>query len=179
MSNGRPPRSRRTTSESNRILSLDLSLTQQSPKNQYTAAAKTSTIDPTARALETLHRAFQSDAKLTAILTTPTLSDADKSMLVSELVRTSGAPASDKTIPNFLKTLAENNRLNLLRHVCEKFAELMSAHRGEVEMQVTSAAPLDGKVLRQLEGAVGKSQYVGQGKKLKVTSKVSPRRFVS
>lgn len=116
---------------------------------------------------------FQSDAKLTSIIAAPTLSDSDKSMLVSELVKTSGVPSSDKTIPNFLKTLAENNRLNILKGVCEKFAELMSAHKGEVEMRVTSAAPLDTKVLRQLETAVGKSQYVGQGKKLRVTSKVS------
>lgn len=73
---------------------------------------------------------------------------------------------------NFLKTLAEKNRLNVLKGVCEKFGELMGAHRGEVEMTVTSAQALDGKVLRQLETAVQRSQYVGQGKKLKVTSKV-------
>lgn len=40
---------------------------------------------------------------------------------------------------NFLATLAENNRLGLLPGVCAKFAELMSAARGEVEMVVTSA----------------------------------------
>lgn len=41
-------------------------------------------------------------------------------------------------------------------------------------MTVTSAAALDQKVLRQLETAVGKSEYVGQGKKLKVVAKVNP-----
>jgi len=58
--------------------------------------------------------------------------------------------------------------------VCEKFNVLMSAHKGEVELTITSAAPLDSRVLRTLEAAVGKSQYVGQGKKLKVVPKVSP-----
>lgn len=48
----------------------------------------------------------------------------------------------------------------------------MGAHRGEVEMRVTSAAPLDAKVLKQLEAAVGKSK-LAQGKKLKVVPKVS------
>jgi hypothetical protein len=48
----------------------------------------------------------------------------------------------------------------------------MSAARGEVEMTITSASPLDAKVVKQLENAVSKSQFVGQGKKLKVVPKV-------
>ncbi|KAK5194201.1 ATP synthase F0 subcomplex subunit OSCP atp5, partial [Cryomyces antarcticus] len=67
-----------------------------------------------------------------------------------------------------------NNRLSVLEGVCEKFGVLMSAFRGEVELTVTSAAPLDAKVLKQLETAISKSQYVGQGKKLKVVPKVNP-----
>ena len=77
------------------------------------------------------------------------------------------------TVQNFLETLAENNRLGVLEGVCEKFGTLMGAARGEVEMTITSAAPLDAKVVRQLETAVSKSKYVGQGKKLKVVPKVS------
>lgn len=41
---------------------------------------------------------------------------------------------------NFLTTLADANRLNMLKSVCEKYGELVSAHRGEVELTVTSAA---------------------------------------
>ena len=78
------------------------------------------------------------------------------------------------TLQNFLNTLAENNRLSVLEGVCEKFQTLMGAARGEVEMTITSAAPLDQKMVRQLEQAVSKSQYVGQGKKLKVNPKVGP-----
>jgi hypothetical protein len=39
-------------------------------------------------------------------------------------------------------------------------------------MTITSASPLDAKVVRQLETAVSKSSFVGQGKKLKVVPKV-------
>ena len=39
-----------------------------------------------------------------------------------------------------LEALAENNRLNQLEGVADKFATLMSAARGEVELTVTSAA---------------------------------------
>lgn len=41
---------------------------------------------------------------------------------------------------NFLETLAANNRLGALEGVVEKFAQLISAQRGEVELVVTSAA---------------------------------------
>lgn len=44
------------------------------------------------------------------------------------------------TVKNFLKTLAENNRLGILEGVCEKFTVLMGAARGEVDLTVTSAA---------------------------------------
>ncbi|ROW06405.1 hypothetical protein VMCG_04401 [Cytospora schulzeri] len=137
----------------------------------YTAAAKSSSLDPTANALNKLSNLVAKDAKLVKILEAPMLSPADKSAIVAELEKTSGG---SETIKNFLNTLAENNRLSLLGPVCTKFSELMSASRGEVEMTVTSATPLDNKTLNRLEAAVSKSAYVGQGKKLKVTNEVNP-----
>ena len=74
---------------------------------------------------------------------------------------------------NFLQTLAENNRLGLLEGVCEKFGELMSAYRGEMELVITSAQKLEDRVVRRLETAIGKSEY-SQGKKIKVVTKVCP-----
>ncbi|KAF3011525.1 hypothetical protein G7054_g3294 [Neopestalotiopsis clavispora] len=140
----------------------------------YTAAAKSSSLDPTAKALSTLNDVVTKDSKLAAILSTPTLSDADKSAIVAELQKSLGASGSNDTIKNFLSTLAEYNRLSILKGVCDKFGELMSASRGEVELIVTSATQLDNKTLNRLESAVSKSQYVGQGKKLKVTNTVNP-----
>ena len=104
---------------------------------QYTAAAKSSTLDPTAKALSTLGALIQKDPKLGEILSAPTLSNADKSAIVAELTKQSGAQGA--TVKNFLDTLAENNRLGLLGSICEKFNTIVSAARGEVEMKVTSA----------------------------------------
>merc|ERR1712098_840578 len=101
-------------------------------------------------------------------------SASDKSRVVQELQKTMAVQDKDNTIKNFLQTLAENNRLSVLEGVCEKFSTLMSAARGEVEMTITSAAPLENKMVKQLETAVSKSQYVGQGQKLKVVPKVDP-----
>ncbi|OAQ96079.1 hypothetical protein LLEC1_04617, partial [Akanthomyces lecanii] len=137
----------------------------------YTAASKSSTLDPTAKALAALGAITEKDAKLNDILAAPTLSSEDKSAIVAELVKQAGGGGA--TIKNFLETLAENNRLGLLQGVCQKFNQIMSASKGEVEMTVTSAQPLDSKTLSKLETAVSKSSYVGAGKKLKVTNEVN------
>ncbi|KAJ6789776.1 hypothetical protein PWT90_06481 [Aphanocladium album] len=137
----------------------------------YTAAAKTSSLDPTAKALATLGAIVDKDAKLNDILAAPTLSTEDKAAIVAELVKQAGGGGA--TVKNFLETLAQNNRLGLLQGVCHKFNTIMAASRGEVEMTVTSAQPLDNKTLAKLETAVSKSQYVGAGKKLKVTNEVN------
>jgi F-type H+-transporting ATPase subunit O len=122
--------------------------------------------------MDALAQSFKRDAKLQAILSAPTLSAEDKKQIVAEIQKSTGVQDKSNTVQNFLATLAENNRLGVLEGVTAKFAELVSASRGEVELVITSASPLDGKVVKQLENAVGKSQYVGQGKKLKVVSKV-------
>lgn len=104
---------------------------------QYTAAVKSSSLEPTAAALSKLNGLFEKDPKLATILSAPTLSTEDKSAIVAELEKNTGA--TGETVKNFLRTLAENNRLSLLGGVCSKFSELISAAQGNVEMTVTSA----------------------------------------
>ena len=102
-----------------------------------------------------------------------------------------GGQDKGDTVKNFLKTLADNNRLGILQGVCEKFTTLMGAARGEIDLTITSASvrlrlndgdflliderthlqKLDPKTLQRLETAVSKSEY-SQGKKLKVIPKV-------
>ena len=69
----------------------------------------------------------------------PTLTVADKSAIVAELQKASGGADKGDTVKNFLNTLADYNRLGLLKGVCEKFTELMSAAKGELELTVVSA----------------------------------------
>ncbi|PSK36080.1 ATP synthase subunit 5, mitochondrial [Elsinoe australis] len=139
----------------------------------YTAAAKTGDLEAVAKVLDSASATLKKDAKLQSILNAPSLSAEDKNSIVNELLNTVGA-SGNATVKNFMQTLAENNRLGVLEGVCEKFGTLMGAYRGEVELTITSATQLDAKVLRQIETAVSKSQFVGQGKKLKVVPKVNP-----
>ncbi|KAM0503675.1 hypothetical protein ACHAP8_002916 [Fusarium lateritium] len=138
----------------------------------YTAAVKTSSVDAASDALIKLGALIEKDPKLVSVLRTPTLADADKKAIVDELVKQINT--KDETVKNFLTTLAENNRLGLIPGVVDKFSTIISAARGEVELTVTSAQPLDKRTLNRLETAVAKSSYVGQGKKLKVTNEVNP-----
>lgn len=122
--------------------------------------------------MESLSQTFKKDQRLQSILTAPTLSSDDKKQIVAEIQKSINVQDKTNTIENFLSTLAENNRLSVLEGVAEKFGQLMGAARGEVELTITSAAPLDNKTVKQLEAAISKSKYAGQGSKLKVVSKV-------
>ena len=68
---------------------------------------------------------------------------------MAELEKHTGGADKDGTVKNFLQTLAENNRLGILENVCENFEKLMSAHRGEIELIISSAAVRKGAIRLQ------------------------------
>jgi len=70
---------------------------------QYTAASKSSSLDPTAKALANLGAIVEKDTKLSQILAAPTLTPEDKSAIVAELNKHAGG--SSATVKNFLDTL--------------------------------------------------------------------------
>jgi F-type H+-transporting ATPase subunit O len=115
---------------------------------------KTSSLEPTAKAIASLGNLVEKDAKLATILEAPTLTPADRSAIVAELQKASGA--SGETVNNFLSTLAENNRLALLPDITAKFNELIRAARGEVEVTVTSAqvCAYQGRIWRRRDTAI-------------------------
>jgi F-type H+-transporting ATPase subunit O len=112
--------------------------TNSSP--QYTAAAKQSALDNTSRAIASLATLMKNEPRLQTLIAAPTLQQADKSAIVAELEKHTGGADKSGIVKNFLATLAENNRLGLLTGVCGKFAELISASKGEIELRITSAA---------------------------------------
>lgn len=75
---------------------------------------------------------------------------------------------------NLFDVLAAHGRLSETERVIDGFLQLMSAHRGEVEVVVTSAAPLDKSLASRLESAIKGSQYASKGKSVKITQKVNP-----
>ncbi|KAK9458003.1 OSCP/delta subunit of ATPase [Dipodascopsis uninucleata] len=138
----------------------------------YTASAKESSLDATSKGLASLKAVIEKDSTLTSVLENPALSASDKKVVVESL--TKSVSGITPAVSNFLTILAENNRLGLLSDVIGKFDTLMSAYKGEIEATITSAAPLDNKTINRIEAAISKSEFVGAGKKLKVSNKVNP-----
>ncbi|KAK9381898.1 Mob1/phocein [Kockiozyma suomiensis] len=137
----------------------------------YTAAAKESALDATSKGLASINATLSKEKAFAGILANPALSAADKATVVEALSKSvKSAPA----VTNLLSVLADNNRLGLLPSIITNFGTLMSAYKGEVEATVTSATPLDSKLLSRIESAIAKSEYVGAGKKLKISNKVNP-----
>jgi len=124
--------------KSNRITKIHATTTNTISK-QYTASAKSSALDQVAKALASLGQTLKNDRKLTTIIGAPTLTTSDKQEIVAELQKLAGGADKGDILKNFLNTLAENNRLGALEGVCEKFGTLMGAHRGELELNITSA----------------------------------------
>lgn len=75
-------------------------------------------------------------AKLQTFISNPTLSNKDKVAGLEQLI----GSKSDTITRNLFEVLAENGRLGDAEKVVEEFFRLMAAHRGEVEVTITSAA---------------------------------------
>ena len=71
---------------------------------------------------------------------------------------------------NFVRVLAENERLAVLPEIAEQFESLRNAHEGVVDAQVSSAFPLSEAQLAELTGTL-QSKY---GRQVKVGVSIDP-----
>jgi F-type H+-transporting ATPase subunit O len=113
---------------------------------------------------------------LSAFVTNPTLSASDRKNGL-EAIYASAAPKGSKEpvnpiTKNLFEVLSENGRLGETSEVIATFNELVSKHKGELEVVVTSAAPLEKNVLSKLETTLKSSQAASQAKTVRVTNKV-------
>ncbi|CAO3633156.1 unnamed protein product [Mucor fragilis] len=137
----------------------------------YTAAARQNALDAVEKDLKTLSQAVEKDAALKSFLENPTVNRGTKMEGILSALKVNGKP--NQITQNFFETLAENGRLNQTTKVSEAFAELMSAHRNELPLVVTSAKALDKSALNKIVESLQKSN-LAEGKKLLVSNKVKP-----
>ncbi|EPY51167.1 F0-ATPase delta subunit [Schizosaccharomyces cryophilus OY26] len=135
----------------------------------YTAAVKESKLDRVEKALTTLGATLKERPEFAQFIANPSINYEDKKLIVSSLSKMTGG---DALLSNFFNILSVNNRLSMLDRIENQFQKIMRVQRGEVEVTITSAAPLDSKTLSRLESKIAKSKY-GKGKLL-VSNKVSP-----
>lgn len=125
--------------------------------------------------LNGVRAAVAAEPSLQEFLTNAGLSPKAKSAGIDEMLKI----ASPKTGPseitkNFFEVLAENGRLYESEKVIADFLEIMSAHRGEVNVTITTAQPLEKDLQKRLEESLKGSALAGAGKTLLIVNKVNP-----
>ena len=140
----------------------------------YNAALSKSpaTLDTVQRELTSIGQALKADEKLAGFVTNPTLSIKDRQNGLEALFSKTGGPKTSDISKNLLYLMAENGRLVETPEVVTGFAELVAKYKGELEVVVTSAKPLDKDVLGRIEKALKQSQIAQQSNTVKVANKV-------
>ncbi|WVO12612.1 ATP synthase F1, delta subunit [Cryptococcus depauperatus] len=147
------------------------SLTGTYATSTYLAALKKSPkdLETLAKDIEAFDKQIKDNPKVAAFIQNPTLSVSERSTALSSFVPSSASPI----LGNLLMVLSENGRLSSAPKVFADFNSLIAAYRGELEVVVTSAEPLDSKAMSRLDKAL-KGTDIAKGKTLKVVNKVNP-----
>ncbi|KAF8324476.1 OSCP, subunit 5 of the stator stalk of mitochondrial F1F0 ATP synthase [Cantharellus anzutake] len=147
----------------------------------YGAALKKSpqTLDAVQKELSAIGAAIKKDEKLASFVHNPTLTAKDRQAGLQLLFQTAAASGAKKVevsdiTKNLFSVLAENGRLVEVQDVIAGFDGLVGKYKGELEVVVTSAAPLPRDVLTRLETALKSSVTAQQAKSVKITNKVKP-----
>jgi F-type H+-transporting ATPase subunit O len=127
--------------------------------------------------LNAISKSIEETPVLKAFVTNPTLSVKDRNASLPALfARAEGTGAKKESVSDITKNLfgllSENGRLGETSRVIEGFNELVTKHKGELNVTVTSAAPLSRDILSRLEVILKESQTAQKAKSLKVTNKV-------
>ena len=127
--------------------------------------------------LNVISKSIEETPDLKSFVTNPTLSVKDRNAGLPILfARAEGTGAKKESVSDITKNLfgllSENGRLGETAGVIEGFNELVAKRKGELNVTVTSAAPLSRDILSRLEAILKESQTAQQAKSLKVTNKV-------
>jgi len=135
----------------------------------YSAAAKQNKLDAVEKDLKDLQAIWHRDMKLRDYMCNPVVSRQEKKTAFDSIVKKQHY--SDLT-KNLFNTVADSSRYSFLERILKTFAFIMSAHRGEILCEITTAKALDEATLKEVNAAV--QGFVKAGQKLSVTTKVDP-----
>jgi F-type H+-transporting ATPase subunit O len=133
----------------------------------YSAASKQKSLEACEKDLAAFQAQLKKDVRLQEFLQDPS---------VKKAVKLDGlGSACDKMKMNVLSknlflAMAENGRYNTINAVCNSFQTLMSAHRGEIVCEITSAKALDTAMTKEIETAI--ATFLQKGQKSQITYKV-------
>lgn len=114
----------------------------------YTAATKLKQLESVEKELSQVQASIKKSTKLREAITSPIL----KASVLEKTLKEIGIAAKlSSATTNLLVLLAENRRMKKIDGVINAFRKIMSAHRGEVICEVTTARDLDAGQRKQLE----------------------------
>ncbi|XP_014208737.1 ATP synthase subunit O, mitochondrial isoform X1 [Copidosoma floridanum] len=133
----------------------------------YSAASKQKSLDAVEKDLLKFQGLLKTDKKLSEFIKDPSIKRQTKASAFQKI----GSNFNPATA-NLLGLLAENGRLSNLNQIINSFKLIMSASRGEVLCEVTSAKPLDAESKGKLEAAL--KSFLKSGQNIQLTTKVDP-----
>ncbi|KAH8914512.1 putative ATP5-F1F0-ATPase complex, OSCP subunit [Atractiella rhizophila] len=123
--------------------------------------------------LTSISQTIKADASIKNFLSNPTLSSKARNDGIAALFKASVKTPSEP-VKRFFDVLSENGRLGDTEAAIETFQDIMVAHRGEVKVTITTAAPLEKDLQTKLETALKGSTEASKAKSVKFTNKVNP-----
>ncbi|ODN06148.1 ATP synthase subunit O, mitochondrial [Orchesella cincta] len=135
----------------------------------YSAASKQKQLEQVEKDLKDIHGRLKQKGQLMDMLLNPSLKRGQKMEVIASAMAQTKA---SKLTANLLSLLAENGRLASLEGIAASYFTIMSAHRGEIECEVTTAKPLDGPLQQELEAAL--KAFVKPGQSIQIKSTVDP-----
>ncbi|CAG0895664.1 unnamed protein product [Darwinula stevensoni] len=135
----------------------------------YSASVKEKKLEAVEKELLEFQGLLKKDQKLKEFLLNPTLKrNIKKEALLSVFKKQNTSSISS----NFFNAIADNGRMNRVESMINAFKTIMSAHRGEVQCEVTTAKPLDKAMEQELHEAL--KGFLKSGQKLLLHTKVDP-----
>jgi F-type H+-transporting ATPase subunit O len=92
------------------------------------------------KSLSSIRTKLDNDPKLQSVVVNPALSHKEKLDVIQLLTQIGGGSAeASKAVKNLLDVMSENGRLGQWQGVVSAFEKIMRAHKGQVDVIVTSA----------------------------------------
>lgn len=135
----------------------------------YMAAVKAGTLEGVESELSQVSTLLSESADFRAFIDDPSVPNAAKTDGLTAVLSQMGA--SDIT-KNFVSLLTDNNRLNELSRILDKFDEIAAEQRGEVRAVVTTAEGLDPEEMEEI--TAGLKQLLKPGQSLALEEMVDP-----
>ncbi|CAH1224876.1 ATP5O [Branchiostoma lanceolatum] len=135
----------------------------------YSAASKEKKLDAVEKDLNALQGVIDGNTNLQDLLKNPIITRAEKKSVVLDVLKEQKA---SPLVTNLVDLLGDNNRLGVVSGVAKTFSDIMSAHRGEVICEVTTAKALDAGTMKSLQDAL--KMFLKKGETLKLNTKVDP-----